>query len=293
MESPCAGRKVAEQMLGHRLRTKQTTTDGLFVEKVYVAEVLQYDSEWYLAIAIDRENYSPAIIISKSGGMDIESVAKETPDQVLKYHFDISKGISSELLANIALDMGVSPGEKTSLGDLLVRMHKLFISKDATLMEINPLVRHADTESFTCLDAKFSFDDAAKTRQQDLFSMREKGGGDDTGSAAELEAEKHGLVYIQMDGSIGNVVNGAGLAMATNDAIAHYGGTSANFLDAGGQATKETMQKAFEIILRDDRVRCILVNIYGGESRFIPGGKGTSCCSLLNVNIQQESFGAT
>ncbi|KAF3761852.1 hypothetical protein M406DRAFT_342550 [Cryphonectria parasitica EP155] len=238
VDSPSAGKKIAEQILGHRPKTKQTTGNGLSVDKVYVAEVLMYDEEWYLAIAIDRENFRPAVIISKSGGMDIETVAKQTPDE-------------------IAEAMWTSSGHEASLGEALNKMHKLFISKDATLMKINPLVRHADTQSFTCLDAKFSFGDAAKPRQQELFAIRDR----------DSESGIHGLVYIQMDGSIGHVVNGAGLAMATNDAIAHHGGTSANLLDAGGQATTETMQKAFEIIRKDDRVNCILVNIYGGIIR--------------------------
>ena len=138
-------------------------------------------------------------------------------------------------------------------------MHKLFKDKDATLLEVNPLVK-SEGGRFTCIDAKFSFDNAAEKRQKDIFALRES----TPSEANEMEAEKYGLVYIRLDGNIGNVVNGAGLAMATNDAIALHGGASANFLDAGGQATKETIIKAFEIILRDERVKCVLVNIYGG-----------------------------
>jgi succinyl-CoA synthetase beta subunit len=144
---------------------------------------------------------------------------------------------------------------------VLKNMAKLFVAKDALLLEINPLVRTEEGE-FICLDAKFNIDNAAKNRQKDLFALQDVA----TRSPDELEAEKHGLVYINLDGDIGNVVNGAGLAMATNDAISLYGGKSANFLDAGGLATKETFQKALEIILRDPRVKSILVNIYGGES---------------------------
>ncbi|OAG02221.1 succinate-CoA ligase [Paraphaeosphaeria sporulosa] len=254
--------QMASQMLGHRLVTKQTGEKGLQVNKIYVAETIEYQDEWYLAMTIDRERYQPAIILSKSGGVDIESVAKSNPEKLLTFNFELTKGITPELVSRIASALETTDQETHNLGDILQKMHKLFISKEATLLEINPLVRSSDS-TFTCLDAKFSFDNAAEKRQPELFALRdvEQEQGD------EVEAEKYGLVYIKLEGNIGNVVNGAGLAMATNDAIAHYGGASANFLDAGGQATTETMKKAFEIIMRDRRVQCIFVNIYGGIIR--------------------------
>lgn len=264
VDDPAAAESVASQMLGHRLKTKQTGEPGLRVNKVYVAETIKYDDEWYLAMTIDREKYSPAIIVSKSGGVDIETMAKENPEKLLTFHYSISKGITPELVQRISAALETSAKEKENLEKILTRMHNVFTAKDATLLEINPLVRKSD-EDFLCLDAKFSFDDAASPRQKELFSLRDSEDIEEDQST-EMEAKEYDLVYIRLDGNIGNVVNGAGLAMATNDAIAFHGGASANFLDAGGQATQQTMQKAFEIILRDERVKVILVNIYGGES---------------------------
>jgi succinyl-CoA synthetase beta subunit len=266
-------------MLGHSLITKQTSDKGLEVNKVYVAEIVDYEDEWYLAMTIDRENYSLAIILSKSGGVDIESVAKTNPENLLTFNFALTQGITRELVSKIGTALGTGDQETNRLEQMLKRMHALFREKDATLLEINPLVRTKDGH-FICLDAKCSFDNDAEFRQKELFAQRDI----QQEQGEELEAANYGLVYIPLEGrcaqtfsarlplnlnvgNIGNVVNGAGLAMATNDAIAHYGGASANFLDAGGRATKETMQKAFEIILRDPRVTCVLVNIYGGIIR--------------------------
>lgn len=250
---------MASKMLGQRLITKQTGHSGLPVNKVYVTEAVKYDDEWYLAMTIDRENYSPAVILSKSGGVDIESVTANSPEKLSTFPFGISTGITPELLGRIAQRLGIDPTEMRNLNSTLQGLYRLFIEKDATLLEINPLVKSAN--GFQALDAKFTFDDAAEKRQKDLFDLRDSAHE----VVEEIEAEKYGLVYVRMEGNIGNVVNGAGLAMATNDAISLYGGTSANFLDAGGQATKETMQQAFRIILNDERIKAILVNIYGGR----------------------------
>lgn len=255
---------MASKMLGHRLLTKQTTGNGLLVDKLYVAEQVKYSKEYYLAVTVDREGKGPAIIASQAGGTSIEETAKKDPDAITRVPFDYLKGISSDVVDNVAKGLGVTgSAQKKKLGTLLESLFALFKQKDATLMEINPLVLTTETEDFLCLDAKFNFDNAGKPRQKDLFALEEK----EARHGDELEAEKSGLVYIRMDGNIGNVVNGAGLAMATNDAISFFGGSSANFLDAGGQATKETMVDAFRIILNDDRVKVILVNIYGGIIR--------------------------
>ncbi|KAJ9143328.1 Succinate--CoA ligase [Pleurostoma richardsiae] len=262
VDTPQAGEAIAGRMIGSRLRTKQTPETGITVNKLYVAEAVEYDQEWYLAMTIDRENYAPTIIISKNGGVDIEMTAREHPEELHAFRFSITKGITQEVADEISSRLGLSPTETESLRSVLDGMYDVFTSRDATLLEVNPLVRSAEG-GFTCLDAKFTFDNAAEKRQRDLFALRDA----ENEVPEEVEAEKYGLVYVRTDGNIGNVVNGAGLAMATNDAIAYHGGASANFLDAGGQATKETMQKAFEIILRDDRVRAVLVNIYGGIIR--------------------------
>ena len=266
VDDPSAAESIASKMLGHRLKTKQTGEPGLKVNKVYVAETIKYDDEWYLAMTIDREKYAPAIIISKEGGVDIETMAKENPEKLLTFHYSISEGITPSLIKEISSSLNTSEKETENLQTILTRMHQVFVAKDATLLEINPLVLSTADSTFTCLDAKFSFDDAASPRQKEIFNLRDSDDVEE-GASVEQEAKEYDLVYIRLDGNIGNVVNGAGLAMATNDAIAFNGGSSANFLDAGGQATTQTMQKAFEIILRDERVKCILVNIYGGKLR--------------------------
>jgi succinyl-CoA synthetase beta subunit len=260
--SPDEAFNAADKMLGHRLKTKQTSASGLLVDKLYVTEKMKYKDEMYLAMTIDRAKYRPAIIISKEGGVDIETLAKEQPEKLHKFWFNASTGVTPELTEEISKRLELPKGEMNNLIKVLKNMAKLFVAKDATLLEINPLVRTSEGD-FVCLDAKFNIDSSAKSRQKGLFASSDQSAR----SPDELEAEKYGLVFINLDGDIGNVVNGAGLAMATNDAISVYGGKSANFLDAGGLATKETFQKALEIILRDTRVKSILVNIYGGELR--------------------------
>jgi succinyl-CoA synthetase beta subunit len=245
-------------MLGQNLVTKQTTSEGVRVDKLYVTQVIDYEQELYLAITIDRAKYSPVIIISEQGGVDVEDAAE---GQMHKFHFNVSTGITSDIEADVRTTLQLDDMEGDTMISLLKKMVKLFVEKDATLLEINPLVRTANGK-FICLDAKFSFDDAAAKRQAELFNLRDRS----QERAEEIEADKYGLVYIRLDGNIGNVVNGAGLAMATNDAVELFGGKSANFLDAGGQATKETMLGAFKIIISDPRVKVILVNIYGGKS---------------------------
>jgi succinyl-CoA synthetase beta subunit len=251
-------------MLGHRLKTKQTSGEGILVEKVLVAEFEECEEEWYLAIALDRERYSPVVLISRSGGVDIEETAKGESSSLRSFHFDYAEGITPDLLKRLRTGVGANSAEAEKLGAILTRLWDLFVSKDATLLEINPLARTGEA-NFKCLDAKFMIDDASQRRQPELFAQRDI----QAEVPEEIEAQTYGLVYIKMEGNIGNVVNGAGLAMATNDAIAYHGGASANFLDAGGQATKNTIQKAFEIILRDTRVKVILVNIYGGKGELL------------------------
>ena len=246
-------------MLGRRLVTKQTKKDGLLVDRIYISEKVAYKDEYYLSMTIDRENCCPAIIASRHGGMDIEAVSNNDPESVVKLRFDYNAGITDDMVESVANALGIAPAEVSDMRTLLEKLFVLFKSKDATLLEINPLVCTLEGK-FLCLDAKFTFDNAAAPRQKDLFALAEKSDRD----ASEIEAEQSGLVYVRLEGNIGNVVNGAGLAMATNDAISFYGGKSANFLDAGGRATKETMVDAFRIILKDDRVKVILVNIYGG-----------------------------
>lgn len=227
------------------------------------------DEKWYLAMGIDRELYSPVIIISRRGGENIQTIASEFPDSVISFPFSLSRGITSELMATISTRLETSPTQSTNLENILTNLHKIFSGKEATLLEINPLSLSPPSSSsssssngvFTSQHSIFSFDDDAAHRQPSIFSLRDK----TQEIPDEVEAEKFNLVYVKMGGNIGNIVNGAGLAMATNDAIGMHGGRSANFLDAGGQATKETMMQAMGIVLRDERVRAVLINIYGGE----------------------------
>ena len=205
-------------------------------------------------MTVDRENYCPTIILCRQNDDD-----RSTPTST--FAFSLSQGVTPKLLSEISEQLGAPGEERPQLDSILKGLHRIFRDKDATLLEINSLARSSHG-AWTCSDARFSFDDAAAKRQQDLFALRDT----EQEVAEEVAAERYGLVYVRMDGNIGNVVNGAGLAMATNDAIGLHGGASANFLDAGGQATKETMMQAFGIIMRDERIKAILVNIYGGES---------------------------
>lgn len=251
---------MAGEMLHNALKNDEARDHALIANQPYITRALNLHEEWYLAMTIDRERYCPAIIISKRDGVGNETVTKVHPEKPFTFHFKISDGMTPELVAQISQRLNISPDSKQSqsLETILNGLYRIFTEKDATLIEIDPLVRAGDI--LTCRDAKFTFDDAAEKRQTDLFALRNS----EQEIPEEVEAEKHGLVYVRMEGNVGNVVNGAGLAMATNDAIGLYGGASANFLDAGGQATQETMLKAFGIVARDERVRTILVNIYGG-----------------------------
>ncbi|KAE9579732.1 hypothetical protein CGMCC3_g4107 [Colletotrichum fructicola] len=249
---------MSKSMLGRRFRTTETG-DGVLVEKVYVTEMIKSRCKWHLTITFDRERYCPVIIASRTGG---EALDQEQPERLRTTKFGLTEGITSEVVDKVSKVLHASPAERENLRSVLRGLCQVFKSKDVTSLEVYPIINAID-ETITCVDTKITIDDAASKRQEDIFALRDRAHD----IAEEAEAEKYGLVYVKMDGNIGNVVNGAGLAMATNDAIALHGGASANFLDAGGQATKETMVKAFEIILRDTRVKTILVNIYGGITR--------------------------
>ncbi|KAJ6787052.1 hypothetical protein PWT90_03191 [Aphanocladium album] len=255
VRSPEQAAKLATNLL-------RSSNSGIAAKELYISQPTSYDEIWYLAMTIDRETYQPTIIISKSGGQDIRSIAAQSPSSILSYNFKLTEGVPDSLVHCIASDLDVSmAAEISSLGKTLKALHKIFLEKEGMLLEVRSLAR--SDNSFVCLDSSFMFDDDAHKRQTNLFALRDK----EQEVRDEVEAEKYGLVYVRMDGNIGNVVNGAGLAMATNDAIGLSGGKSANFLDAGGQATTQTMMQAFGIILRDERVKAILVNIYGGITR--------------------------
>lgn len=254
MDTPDQGHQTASKILDSGPNGSQRPP----VQQIYVSQALEPAEEWSLAMTIDRENYYPVILVSKTKGTEVDS-------EVTSFPFAISQGITPELLSRVSdhvtRDSPPSQPSTESLAKILNGLFKIFTDKDGTNLEITRLARTATDGSFTCLSTAFTFDDAAAKRQPDLFALRDVS----QDVPEEIEAAQYGIVYVRMDGNIGNVVNGAGLAMATNDAIGLYGGRSANFLDAGGQATKETMLKAFGIIMRDERVRTIFVNIYGGK----------------------------
>ncbi|KAF7115471.1 hypothetical protein CNMCM5793_002429 [Aspergillus hiratsukae] len=248
----------ASRMLGHYLTTQQTPPSGLLVRKLYIYKAVDVEHEYYLSLTFDRERYSPVILISGQGGVNIES----NQDKLHKFWFNLSQGITAETMAEIQKQIGFTDQEMPTIELIIRQMIKLFKEKDAILLELNPLVRTTEGD-FVCLDAKFDFDDAAQFRQAEIFSKEERMPGFEN----EYEAQKHGLVYIRLNGHIGNIVNGAGLAMATNDLINLHGGKCANFLDIGGKATTETLLKAFEILSQDQQVRGIFINIFGGIVR--------------------------
>jgi succinyl-CoA synthetase beta subunit len=247
-------------MLGHNLITKQTSPEGLPVNKIYVTEKLDIANEYYLSLSVSREHFAPVLLMCKGGGTNIEELAARSPEQVVNIPLKYSQGITNDVVSQVCDKLALGQEKHKEVEDLLTKLFKVFAESDATLLEINPLVQDRKTDSLMCADTKLTVDNAAKFRQKSVFEYRDFS----QEKAVELEAEKHGLVYIQLEGTIGCLVNGAGLAMATNDAVAHFGGRCANFLDGGGQATKETMVKAFDLILSDPNVNTILVNIYGG-----------------------------
>ena len=233
-------------------------------------------ANWHLAMTIDREKYCPTILLAHSNGHSLDAISKGQPGNVTSYPFLVTQGITPDLVSQISKKLGAS-ALSTQVDGILQRLFKIFTTNDATHLELSPL--SITNDSIYATPGEAVFDDAASKRQEEIFSLRDPA----REVAEEVEAEKHGLVYVRMDGNVGNVVNGAGLAMATNDAIALHGGKSANFLDGGGQATKETMIKAFDIILKDERVTAILVNIYGGESQQPCGS-----LELLTRRIQES-----
>ncbi|KAJ5741716.1 hypothetical protein N7533_011125 [Penicillium manginii] len=258
VSSPTEAFESASNMLGYNLTTKQTPPEGLLVNKLYIYKSVDIADEFYVAITFDRDRYMPVLLISDDGGVNIESNAS----RLQRFWFNLPHGITPEITSYIQAQFGFSDKEMAPITHILHQMVKLFREKDATLLELNPLVRTPDDEFF-CLDAKFSFDNSARFRQQELFALEEQAPGEED----EYQAAQLGLSYVRLEGNIGNVVNGAGLAMATNDLVTLCGGKCANFLDVGGGATKETLLKAFDILQRDTRIKGILVNIYGGIVR--------------------------
>ena len=253
----------AKKMMGKTLITHQTGPEGKKVKRLYIEEASEIYKELYLSCLIDRETAKIAFISSTEGGMDIEKVASETPNKIITNKIDLKEGgPSNEEIEKIISIFNFNDQQKNTASKIIKSLYDIIIKKDASLIEINPLII-TKTNELICLDAKMNFDDNAIFRRPEIIKLRDLNEED----PAEIEASKHDLAYIKLNGSIGCMVNGAGLAMATMDIIQFYGKEPANFLDVGGGASKEKVTAAFKLILSDKNVKGILINIFGGIMR--------------------------
>jgi succinyl-CoA synthetase beta subunit len=255
-------KKEAQRMLGSTLVTHQTGPAGKEVHRLYIEEGAAIAKEFYLSLLVDRETSRVAFVVSTEGGMDIEKVAHDTPEKIVTFSVDPATGIEPHHGRRVAAALGLKGDLTKQAVELVNKLYAAFVAKDMSLLEINPLIVTQDNK-IVCLDAKVGFDDNALFRHPDVVALRDITEED----AKEVEASKYDLNYIALDGTIGCMVNGAGLAMATMDIIKLYGEAPANFLDVGGGATKEKVAAAFKIITSDPKVKGILVNIFGGIMR--------------------------
>ncbi len=260
--SPSEAKQSASEILGMTLRSAQTGPEGKVVRKVYVEAGSDIEKEFYLGIVLDRAEEKLAIIASTEGGVEIEEVAERSPEKIITVQVDPNVALQGYQVRQVGFGLGLAPEQVAQLDAFLRGLYRLFVEKDASLAEINPLVITADGE-LLALDAKLNFDDNALFRHADVARLRDP----DEEDERERAAREIDLAYVGLDGEIGCMVNGAGLAMATLDMIQVCGGRPANFLDAGGGADKEKVQEAFKLILRDPSVKGILVNIFGGIVR--------------------------
>ncbi len=255
-------RQFATEMLGNTLVTVQTGPAGREVKRIYVENGSAIANEFYLSALVDRATSRVAFIVSQEGGMDIEEVAHNTPEKILTLTIDPATGFQAHHGRRVAFSLGLKGAQVKQCVKMVSQLYKMVVEKDMSMLEINPLVV-TEAGDLICLDGKMDFDSNALYRHPEIMEMRDLGEED----PAEIEASNYDLSYIKLDGTIGCMVNGAGLAMATMDIIKLYGAEPANFLDVGGGASKEKVQEAFKIILSDDNVKGILVNIFGGIMR--------------------------
>ncbi|KAG6869185.1 hypothetical protein C0993_012284 [Termitomyces sp. T159_Od127] len=263
VHSPAEAEEISNSMLGFSLITKQTGAQGRVCNGVMLAEFHKPSHEYYVAVLNDRVSQGTVLVASAQGGMNIEEVAAKDPAAIITTPIDFNRGLSKPEAISVAQKLGFKD-EKTQsdAADIFINLYKLFKEKDATQIEINPLALTSNGEVL-CMDAKFGFDENAEFRQKDIFSLRDVSQEE----PSEVRARKANLNFIKLDGSVGCLVNGAGLAMATMDVLSLHGGQPANFLDVGGGATPETVKEAFEILLGDPKVRSIFINIFGGIMR--------------------------
>jgi succinyl-CoA synthetase beta subunit len=272
---------AAKELLGKRLITHQTGLEGREVKRLYVEESSNISKEFYLSCLVDRASSKIAFISSDQGGIDIEEVARKTPEKIITTKIDINDEISDENCEKIIEIFSLSNDAKKQAISLIKSLYKMFISTDANMIEVNPLILTKE-EKIICLDAKVNFDDNALFKHPDIIELRDLSEED----PIEIEASKHDLAYIKLDGSIGCMVNGAGLAMATMDIIKLYGKEPANFLDVGGGASKEKVSAALKIILLDKNVKGVLINIFGGIMRCDVLAQGVvDAAKEININV--------
>jgi len=260
--SPEEIESAAKGMIGDFLITKQTGAEGRICNSVMITERKYTRKEYYLAFMNDRKFNGPCLIASAEGGVNIEEIAEKNPDAILTFPIDIHGGLDMDKALDIAAQLEIQKENQNEVAETLIKLYKLFLDKDATMVEINPFAEDANG-GFFCLDAKLRFDDNAEYRQKGVFDQRDWTQED----PSEVEAAAQNLNYIALDGDIGCMVNGAGLAMATMDIIKLHGGSPANFLDVGGGATASQVKEAFKIITSDPKVNAIMVNIFGGIMR--------------------------
>lgn len=274
-------KQFAGEILGMTLVTHQTGPEGKLVQKVYIEEGADIADELYLGVVLDRAKEMPVIMASTEGGMSIEEVAHNTPEKIIKVAVDPAIGFQGFHGRQLAFGLGLSKEEQGKFIKFAAALYKVYMENDAELIEINPLVKTGNGD-FVALDGKMGFDDSALGRHQNIEAMRDISEED----ADEREASEYGLSYVSLDGEIGCMVNGAGLAMGTMDTINYMGGTPANFLDVGGKANAQTVAKGFEIILKNKNVKAIFVNIFGGIVRCDRIANGIlEATKLVNVHV--------
>ncbi|HUO33232.1 MAG TPA: ADP-forming succinate--CoA ligase subunit beta [Bryobacteraceae bacterium] len=254
--------EIARRMLGMKLVTHQTGPEGRIVQRLLIEETLPIERELYLGIVLDRAQGKPVFMASAAGGMEIEEVAAKTPELILKQAFDPGTGLQPYQARKLAFGMGVPAASVNAAAAAMIALAKAYVAKDCSLAEINPFILTKDGKVYA-LDAKINFDDSAIYRHKELTDLRDLNEED----PLEVEASRFGINYIKLDGTVGCMVNGAGLAMATMDIIKYAGGSPANFLDVGGGASAEQVKNAFRILLSDPHVKAVLINIFGGILR--------------------------
>ncbi|HVZ47039.1 MAG TPA: ADP-forming succinate--CoA ligase subunit beta [Ramlibacter sp.] len=274
-------KELAGQMLGMQLKTHQTGPEGQKVRRLYIEDGADIQKEYYVSVVTDRATQKVAFIASSEGGMDIEEVAHNTPDKIRKVFVDPLVGLTDAQAVEIAQGIGLEGASAKQAGEVFGKLYKCYMDTDASLVEINPLNRDSKG-NIIALDAKFNFDANALFRHPEIVALRDL----DEEDPAEVEASKFDLAYISLDGDIGCLVNGAGLAMATMDTIKLFGAEPANFLDVGGGATPEKVTEAFKIMLKNPKVKAILVNIFGGIMRCDTIATGViTACKAVNLNV--------